>query len=333
MEKMRCKFCDEEHLEIRTEMREVEIKGKTISYRAQYYFCPEMDEEFEEGELININLNRARDAYRKEVGLLTIGDIVEIREKFSLSQKDLAILLGMGEVTITRIESKIIQDKSTDDSIRRIAEDPLFLMQKLELNKEKLGKKYSAVKALLDIDEEVYIYLKKILDIYYMDLSQDSLKTGNRDLSLNKAENMILYFLTHCKNVYKTKLNKLMWFADFLNYKLKGSSISGLAYTHMPFGAVPVGIDEMLRCFKSINIEEKENEEIGYTFYEITALKKFNKKLFSPEELEVLNKVSDKFKSFGNKQISDYMHQEEAYIKTSDKQNIDYTFAGSLREF
>ncbi|MGL5724439.1 type II TA system antitoxin MqsA family protein, partial [Cetobacterium sp.] len=249
MEKMRCKFCDEEHLEIRTEMREVEIKGKTISYEAQYYFCPEMDEEFEEGDLININLNRARDAYRKEVGLLTIGDIVEIREKFSLSQKDLAILLGMGEVTITRIESKIIQDKSTDDSIRRIAEDPLFLLEKLELNREKLGKKYNVIKSLLNQKEEVSIYLKRILNIYYMELSKDKNLTGNTDLNLKKIENMILYFLETCNNVYKTKLNKLMWYADFRNYQKNETSISGLVYTHRPFGAVPVGIDEMLKCF------------------------------------------------------------------------------------
>ncbi|MGL5964540.1 MAG: hypothetical protein ACRC0F_02010 [Cetobacterium sp.] len=74
MEKIRCKFCDENHLEIRREIREVEIKGRKISYEAEYYFCPDMEEEFEEGDLININLNRARDAYRKAVGLLTIQD-------------------------------------------------------------------------------------------------------------------------------------------------------------------------------------------------------------------------------------------------------------------
>ncbi|MGL4946663.1 MAG: hypothetical protein ACRC4X_03215, partial [Cetobacterium sp.] len=83
------------------------------------------------------------------------------------------MLLGMGEITITRIENKVIQDKSTDDSIRRIAVDPLFLLQKLEVNKEKLGKKYSLVKALLNQREEVAIYLKRILNIYYMEISKD----------------------------------------------------------------------------------------------------------------------------------------------------------------
>ncbi|MGL6168716.1 MAG: type II TA system antitoxin MqsA family protein [Fusobacteriaceae bacterium] len=333
MEKMRCKFCDEEHLEIRTEMREVEIKGKTISYGAQYYFCPEMDEEFEEGDLININLNKARDAYRKEVGLLTIGDIVEIREKFSLSQKDLALLLGMGEVSITRIENKIIQDKSTDDSIKRIAEDPLFLLQKLELNREKLGKKYHVIKSLLNQKEEVSIYLKRILNIYYMELSKDKNLTGNTNLNLKKIENMILYFLETCNNVYKTKLNKLMWYADFRNYQKNETSISGLVYTHKPFGAVPVGIDEMLKCFESIAIEEKENENMGYTYFQINPLKKPELSVFTPEELKTLENISNKFKNYGNRKISDYMHLEKAYIATVDNDKIEYHFAKELREF
>lgn len=331
MEKIRCKFCDENHLEIRKEIREVEIKGRNISYEAEYYFCPDMEEEFEEGDLININLNRARDAYRKAVGLLTIQDIVDIRQKFNLSQKDLAILLGMGEITITRIESKVIQDKSTDDSIRRIAVDPLFLLEKLEANKEKLGKKYSLVKALLNQKEEVSIYLKRILNIYYMEISKDKNITGNMILNLQKIENMILYFLKNCNNVYKTKLNKLMWYADFRNYQKNDESITGLAYIHKPFGAVPVGIDEMLKCFESIEIEEKENEEKGYTYFDIKPLRDSDLSIFTADELETLKSISNKFKDFGNREISEYMHLETAYTQTLDNERIEYEFARELK--
>lgn len=332
MEKMRCRFCDEDHLEIKKEIREVEIKGKNIFYEAEYYFCPDLEEEFEEGELINLNLNRARDAYRKSTGLLTIQDIMDIREKLNLSQKDLAILLGMGEITITRIESKIIQDKSTDDSIRRIAVDPLFLLEKLELNREKLGKKYSIVKALLNQREEVSIYLKRILNVYYMEISKDKNITGNMNLNLQKIENMILYFLKNCNNVYKTKLNKLMWYADFRNYQKNDESITGLAYIHKPYGAVPVGIDEMLKCFESIEIEERENEEKGYTYFEIKPLRDSDLSIFTSDELETLKSIGDKFKNFGNREISDYMHLETAYTETVDNERIEYEFARELRD-
>ncbi|MGL5592731.1 type II TA system antitoxin MqsA family protein [Cetobacterium sp.] len=331
MEKFKCKICDENHLEIITEMRTVEIKGKKILYEAEYYFCPELEEVFEEGDLINKNLNRARDVYRKESGLLTIAEIVEIRGKYNLSQRDLAIILGMGEATISRIESKIIQDKSTDDSIRRIANDPLFLLEKLELNKEKLGKKYDSIKSILKQDQEVCIYSKKILELYYINLPKDDNIRGNANLNLGKIENMILFFLKECKKVYKTKLNKLLWYADFKNFQTTNYSISGLVYEHKPFGAVPIGIDEIIKCSSFIQMEEKENETVGYTYFKFIPLKEYDSKFFTKEEIETLQSIAQKFKDFGNKEISNYMHQETAYTQTIDNEIISYSYATSLK--
>jgi putative zinc finger/helix-turn-helix YgiT family protein len=175
-----CKLCDEDHLEVKTEIREAEIKGEKITYEAKYYYCPQLNEEYEDGNLINENLNKARDVYRKAVGLLTIDEIIEIRERLHLSQRDMALLPGMGEVTISRIESKIIQDKSTDDSIRRIDNDPLFFLEKLEINKEKLGKKYYIIKENLkenlNVEEKINIYFNKAMDIYNKNFSNNDYK-------------------------------------------------------------------------------------------------------------------------------------------------------------
>ena len=46
------------------------------------------------------------------MGLLTSDEIVAIRESHGLSQADLAKLLGWGEATISRYESKAIQDEA-----------------------------------------------------------------------------------------------------------------------------------------------------------------------------------------------------------------------------
>ncbi|MGL4947723.1 MAG: Panacea domain-containing protein, partial [Cetobacterium sp.] len=175
------------------------------------------------------------------------------------------------------------------------------------------------------------IYLKRILNIYYMEISKDKNITGNMILNLQKIENMILYFLKNCKNVYKTKLNKLMWYADFKNYQKNDESITGLAYIHKPFGAVPIGIDEMLKCFESIEIEEKEDEEKGYTYFDIKPLRDSDLTIFTLDELETLKSISNKFKDFGNKEISDYMHLETAYIETLDNERIEYEFARELK--
>ena len=78
-------------------------------------FSNEEENEFATGKMENNNLLNARNAYRKSHGLLTSDQIVAIREMYGLSQVDLARLLGWGEATISRYESKAIQDEAYDN--------------------------------------------------------------------------------------------------------------------------------------------------------------------------------------------------------------------------
>jgi len=52
------------------------------------------DAEFSDGVLEDLNLLSARDTFRKEHNLLTSNEIRSIREKYKLSQSDLALILG-----------------------------------------------------------------------------------------------------------------------------------------------------------------------------------------------------------------------------------------------
>lgn len=69
-------------------------------------------------DLWNINLINSLDEYRKKKDLLTSKEIKEIREKYQLAQSEMAYLLNLGEITITRYETKQIQDASVDNMIR-----------------------------------------------------------------------------------------------------------------------------------------------------------------------------------------------------------------------
>ena len=75
-----CKFCDENHLELRHETKKVTLKGIEVEYDHKFFYCPDLEEEFEEGDLIDENLNAARNAYRKKVSLLTSDEIKAIKE-------------------------------------------------------------------------------------------------------------------------------------------------------------------------------------------------------------------------------------------------------------
>ena len=60
---------------------------------------------------------------------------------------------------------------------------------------------------------------------------------------MDKVVDVIKYFAASSEitSLYKVKLMKLMWYADALSYKDRGSAITGLVYQALPMGAVPVG--------------------------------------------------------------------------------------------
>ena len=93
---------------------------------------------------------------------------------------------------------------------------------------------------------------------------------------------MILFFSTD-SNTWKTKLNKLLFYADFAFYKLYGRSISGAMYCAIDMGPVPDNfstIFEKLVKEETLNVDYKtfSNGGVGERY---TPRKSFNESLFS----------------------------------------------------
>ncbi len=72
------------------------LKGKKVEYEAIYEYCDKCDEYTETEDLMDQNDIACKDAYRKQMNLLTTTEIRAIREKYGLTQTDLAIILGWG---------------------------------------------------------------------------------------------------------------------------------------------------------------------------------------------------------------------------------------------
>jgi len=138
---MDCPLCDKTHeVEERKRFATITLKGDKVTYEERFYLCANADDEeneFETGSMTNENLLNARNAYRVKHGLLTSDEIVAIRESYGLSQVDLARLLGWGEATISRYESKAIQDEAYDTMLRLIKDNPLQALEFLKKNADK----------------------------------------------------------------------------------------------------------------------------------------------------------------------------------------------------
>ncbi|XCP85616.1 type II TA system antitoxin MqsA family protein [Roseburia hominis] len=336
---MECPLCDKVHeIEERKRITNTVIKGEEVTYEERFYFCAnatEDENEFESGAMMNENLLNARNAYRRKKGLLTSNEIIEIRENYGLSQVDLARLLGWGEATISRYESKAIQDEAYDVMLRLIKDNPLKALEFLKKN----GGKFSASKRTgvrEQIIKELDTYGKEFLtrqtfEGEYADFDEPSDSNGYAILDIDKLEAVVSYLAEFMSNLYKVKLMKSLWYSDVLSYKRTGKAMTGLVYRHEAMGALPVGHYSLMNL-ENLNIKE----EISYNYdsmLHVYPSEAADYSILSDEDKEILDAVIKKFKNYKASEIVDYMHEEKAYKETSNGAIIPFSLAKEIRSF
>lgn len=333
-----CPLCDKEHeIEERRRTSRITIKGEVVEYEETYYLCnysDEDDNEFALGKMNEANLMNARNAYRVKKGLLTSGEIVRIREQYGLSQSDLSNLLGWGEVTISRYESKAIQDEAYDNILKIILDNPLKAYEFLKKNKAKFSDlKYLGIRERIvqNLDEYGKEFLKRqVLESEYVNYIEPSDFNGKKTLDIDKLESIISYFAKRVNNLYKVKLMKMLWYADALCYKLNGIAMTGLVYCHDDMGALPKGHYKILDL-ENIKVDKEEDYE--NTRYHILPNDKIDLSIIDAYEMDILDQVINKFRYFNANDIVKYMHEERAYIETQDGKEIPFSLAKEIIDF
>lgn len=123
-----CFNCNDEVVTNIVEETEVfNVKGMDISILSKKRVCSVCNEEIFDKELDSNTLFEVYEKYKKLNHLLTSEEIKKIRNKYGISQKGLALLLGWGEKTITRYENGSIQNKSHDTVLKSINEYQNFI--------------------------------------------------------------------------------------------------------------------------------------------------------------------------------------------------------------
>ena len=70
--------------------------------------------------------------------------------------------------------------------------------------------------------------------------------SGNRAFSADRLAAMMGYLASKTSDLYKTKLNKLLFYADLTGFYLTGRGLSGAQYVNLPYGPVPDKFEEMI---------------------------------------------------------------------------------------
>lgn len=336
---MNCPLCDKTHeVEERKRFVTVTLKGEEVTYEERFYFCANADadeNEFETGSMTNANLMNARNAYRIKHGLLTSDEIVAIRESYGLSQVDLARLLGWGEATISRYESKSIQDEAYDTMLRLIKDNPLIALEFLKKNADKFsGLKRTEIRSR--IVEKLDSYGKEYLTRQtfkgeYVNFEEPSDFNGFTVLNIDKIEAVISYIAENVSNLFKVKLMKMLWYVDAFSYKMNGCAVTGMVYRHNDMGALPVGHYSLMNL-ENLDVREEESDRYDSMLH-IYPTKGMDYSVLTVDEKKIIDKVIKKFKNYRAKDIIDYMHEEKAYTETKPGDIIPFSLAKEIREF
>lgn len=336
---MDCPLCNKAHeVEERERIIAITIKGEDISCKERFFYCVNADEdenEFASGTMTNENLLNARNAYRVKHKLLTSDEIVAIRENYGLTQVDLARLLGWGEATISRYESKTIQDEAYDTMLRLIKNNPFQTLEFLIKN----GNKFSEAKRQeirAKIIEKLDSYGKEVLtrqafEGEYVNFEEPSDSNGYVALNIDKIEATISYIAEQVPNLFKVKLMKMLWYSDVMAFIQYGRSITGMVYKHEAMGALPIGHYSLMNL-ENLNVREEVSLNYDSMFH-IYPSKNMDYSILNNEERAILNKVIAKFKDYKASDIVNYMHEEKAYKETAPGEIIPYSLAKEIRTF
>ena len=311
------------------------FRKEAFMVQYHYYLCEDSSEQFTTAALDEINTQQLYNQYRNKHSLPFPEDIRRLRETYGLSAVKMSEVLGFGVNGYRNYEQGEVPNQSNGKLIQ-LANDPQKFRALVEISdalkaeaKEKLLRKIDHLieereNRLLSFDVEVYLLGQSLPDEY----------SGYRTPSLLRLTEMVVFF-TEQLQPWKTQLNKLLFYADFLLFQRTCFSMSGTRYRAIQMGPVPNNYQSLFEYMANRNevdiyTKNFSNGGVGEQFRPHPE-RPFNAELFSEIELEVLESVAQRFKRTKTAEIIEISHREQAWTENEGGRGlISYEWAFGL---
>ena len=295
------------------EKRTWNFRGETYQYDHVAWLCEDSGEQFTDDAGDTAGFIQVTNQYREKYGIPFTDEIIAVRKRYEISAAKMSLILGIGINQYRLYEQGEVPSVSNGRMIRSIMNPKVMKdmveSSKNELSQEEYLKVMGKVEAAVADSEEYKVERYEANRVFSV---QRGAENGYAQLSLERLKNVLLYILERCRDVWCTKMNKLLFYADFLSYREHGMSISGLSYRAIDFGPVPERWDKVYAEFPEI---EQEIRQVGEV--EGSVLKSCvpaDPSLFSSEELHILETVCERFGTKTSRELSRLSHDEKAWI-------------------
>jgi len=310
-----------------TEIEEQEFRKEKFLVHVRYYVCEDTGKTFTTTEQDELMFNELYGQYRVIHGIPFPDDIRSIRERYGLSLAAISKLLGFGINQYANYENGQMPSESNGKMIAA-AKNKDFMKRLLASSRQELSEsEYTKLENLIDAASDSQTLDEKT-ELFYSD-TQCSIYNGFGGLSPLKVSQMAKFFINKGVNVSPIKINKQMFYSDFLHYGRHGRSISGLRYKAAKYGPIPFHYDTIYDNIDGVEkiVELKDNKESTTLVchdYDVSALSK--------DEQETLNIVMDATKDMTTEQLVRKSHEETAWMAHQGKKDfIPYSEAFDLK--
>ncbi|HBN6221087.1 TPA: DUF4065 domain-containing protein, partial [Clostridioides difficile] len=167
-------------------------RGKEVKYQKKEAFCEECGEMVYVSEINDENLKSLYSKIAEMDNIISKEEIGDILEKYNIGKKPLSLLLGWGEVTITRYLEGDIPTKSYSDKLKSILNNSTEMKDILESNKENITK------------------------VAYRKCRESILEIEERELFLknDKIGAVAEYIISKCEEITPLALQKLLYYSQ-----------------------------------------------------------------------------------------------------------------------
>lgn len=270
-------------------------------------------------ELDEANLFQVYNQYRVRHGIPFPDEIAGLRRHYGISAAKMAQILGFGINQYRLYEDGEVPGISNARTIIAAREKAVFLSF-VEASRSDMGEsEYNRIRKKVDDADGDFTLADK-----------PSVYSGYRSLSMEKVTAVVHLLISRIGPTFVTKLNKLMFYADFIHYKRHGYGITGLSYRALQYGPVPESWGTVYGTLSGISMEEFVYPN-GQSGIQLEIGSEGNYPALDEKEAATVETVCKLFAGMNAGEISEVSHKEKAWITNHQtRSEISYQEAFAL---
>ncbi len=255
------------------------IRDKEYTFHITVAICDECGKEMSILGLMDQNVQEIDEEFRAYEDIVSILDIEKLMEIYTIGKAPLSLVLGFGEITITRYLAGQMPSKEYSDVIKNALISPKYMKKKLEENRNKIASSAynKAMKSVIEMEKMFTV-------------SDSMLKT-------------ISFIFAELEEVTPLMLQKLLYFIQGISFSLNKRPMFPEDCQAWIHGPVYLEVYNLFRDFKYNPIDDSR--------FVIFQKRKNN---LSEEDHRVIQLVMDTFGQCSPKELERITHHEEPWI-------------------